>query len=98
MSEHAPGPWKIQRYKNYIGFAIYADGHGCVAERWEDISDERRQEARLANARLIAAAPTMLAALKLFETQASVCVVGVRDQCYAAARAAIAEAEGETDE
>ncbi len=56
MSEnHTPGPWKIQTYENYFGFAIYSTGpYGCVAERWykKELSEQREAEQQ-ANAQLI---------------------------------------------
>ena len=60
--QHTPGPWEVSRYTNYCGFSIYAPDAGCIAERWwptveKDIPIE-------ANARLIAAAPEMLAAIE----------------------------------
>ena len=60
-----PGPWAIVRYTNYDGFSVQsktAPEFGCIAERWESVkgvSDAERNEARLSNARLIAAAPEL---------------------------------------
>lgn len=62
---HTPGPWKIQRYKNYYGFSIYAAGRGCIAERWyEKKQDEEYANEINANALLIKAAPNLLEACK----------------------------------
>jgi hypothetical protein len=66
-AKHTPGPWKIVRYTNYEGFSIQSETdpvYGCIAERWEDTGrDKAREAVRLANARLIAAAPELLEAL-----------------------------------
>lgn len=99
MSEHTRGPWSIQRYTNYEGFSIWAEGAGCIAERWwaspvEDIPI-------LANAQLIAAAPEMLAALEglYSETVSYITVNHLGDphhnQTMKLARAAIAKAKPE---
>jgi len=65
--KHTPGPWKITRYTNYSGFSIESEsdpGYGCIAERWENIDNVKRNAERKANALLLAAAPLMLSALK----------------------------------
>ncbi len=67
MSEHTPGPWQL----NESGFSVYGpgeDGWGIAAlylyeHGYEGITDEVQK----VNARLIAAAPVMLAALEAQE-------------------------------
>lgn len=67
-ARHTPGPWTAGRYSNYAGWAVSAPERGCIAERWyksaehvEAIYDDGEMEA---NARLIAAAPDLLATLE----------------------------------
>ena len=61
-----PAPWKIQRYTNYFGFSIHAEGRGCIAERWYDSKQESPYAEEItANAKIIAAAPVMLEALRV---------------------------------
>lgn len=68
MSDHTPGPWRVEQESSNDGEAeviAAADRTICwTADTWVDddcgvITDEDR-----ANARLIAAAPELLAALK----------------------------------
>lgn len=64
-AQHTAGEWQISQYTNYRGFSIHAPGRGCIAERWYDKDqDEPYGEEIIANARLIAAAPELLAALE----------------------------------
>ena len=68
MAKHTPGPWMIETYTNFTGWAVYASGgRGCIAERWyKHDQDSPYREELLANARLIAAAPDLLAACEKF--------------------------------
>ncbi|MCA3704286.1 MAG: hypothetical protein INF12_14785 [Methylobacterium sp.] len=105
---HTPGPWTLETVKTSCGICHRIgpfpwrdgrDNHACVyvdhASR--DGSAPRDQEL-LANARLIAAAPELLAALRgLYETGAPEGLALTADEIQArfdAARAAIARAEG----
>lgn len=68
MSEakHTPGPWSFRTDGVTGDNGIHADGTGIFAEAFADIrraGEDARDEAH-ANARLIAAAPELLAALK----------------------------------
>ena len=104
MTQHTPGPWKIFWRTNDMDYTWpivgigEANGEGvvdCGFGVWRD------GEEALANARLIAAAPDLLAALK-----------GMLDHCalhsddrdgqahdaWINAQAAIARAEGKTDD
>jgi hypothetical protein len=95
VSEHTPGPWKIQ----YGGINDWDEGFGVagtlvghthiVAECWPPGTDQARRQQLLADARLIAAAPKLLAACKI-----AVCHMRDRDPDKPAVIAAIAEAEG----
>jgi hypothetical protein len=58
---HTPGPWEIEQ----IGVATTINGNGgIVAEVYSDTGNQQEEDA---NARLIAAAPDMLEALKALE-------------------------------
>lgn len=54
---YTKGPWEIARYTNHVGFSIWADGAGCIAERW--YPSEREDAPIEANSKLIACAPEM---------------------------------------
>ncbi|MEN6665525.1 MAG: hypothetical protein ABFD85_16170 [Phycisphaerae bacterium] len=88
MSGHTPGPWV------YKGFVVDSDFSGWRVylptkyRRVIDVEGTSAAEAD-ANARLIAAAPDLLAALK-----AVVAFTGAHGGPYADARAAITKAEG----
>lgn len=96
MSTHTPGPWRLHEgsifgHAGYIG--ITSPAHDFLAEVVVKMDDDTERSPRLlANARLIAAAPDLLAAL-----QRAVNVLdatGATDDANAA-RAAIAAATGE---
>lgn len=63
-SKFTPGPWKAERSKS--GSKVRISGHGWFrfARVWVEVADQRSEEGE-ANARLIAAAPDMLAALQM---------------------------------
>lgn len=100
MSQHTPGPWHVYDADDFIvaagdGFSIC----DCQPGNPIDVSDAQA----VANARLIAAAPTMLAALEFIERacepgtdqsddELELFVVRVREL----ARIAIAKAEGKS--
>ncbi len=95
MSAHTPGPWFAKRMRNDNGnFDIDSVGGYFVAKSIGglDVGEEE------ANARLIAAAPELLAALQ----RAYMALIGylpghrnaITDAAIDAARAAIAKAEG----
>jgi hypothetical protein len=88
MSKHTPGPWKADDKGKAVFIPLRA--HHCEQlgiqvgfVSWEDDKES------LANARLIAAAPEMLAALQDLCDTLGEC--GMTEK----ARAAIAKAEGE---
>lgn len=95
MSGHTPGPWRI----------IGADGYalGIWGSEAQDVVSEKRGPMRQEDARLIAAAPELLEALKeLVERRERAATdrpnypeaKDGKDGRYARARAAIARAEG----
>ena len=95
MNKHTPGPWK-QSLPDEC-WIIAADGTD-IAETIGDYDDENVWPVMEANARLIAAAPDLLEALKRImpyaNTGASVQDVYTSEQPeFIAARAAIAKAE-----
>lgn len=67
MSAHTPGPWKLRRAEHSLehDFILHAGPH-IIA--WSvpraDRSNTRKKSEHIANARLIAAAPELLEALK----------------------------------
>ena len=105
MSKHTPGPWEVKPYAWQRGnVSVFAPKFGrapygaCVA--YTPCSDGvGGAEGALANARLIAAAPELLEALKFYgsscdATESTPC--GYEGNlCCKRARAAIARAEGE---
>ena len=92
MSKHTPGPWTITRdEENYVHISGNWVNFARVVVRFR--GDKQDYKTGLANARLIAAAPDMLAALKdardaLFDR--APITVGLEAQI----NAAIAKAEG----
>lgn len=100
-TQHTPGPWHISggpisvhKYRHYdiIG------GISLVATTAILSGSQHTAEESSANARLIAAAPDLLAALKFCATVLSDCVLfperDDENQAYSWAIAAIAKAEG----
>jgi hypothetical protein len=64
-TQHTPGEWFINQYTNWTGYSIHAKNRGCIAERWYDKDQDQPYGSEImANARLIAAAPDLLAALE----------------------------------
>lgn len=66
MKKHTPGPWTLQRYEEYTGYSIWAGDRGCIAEKWYPEAQNTKDHGLelVANARLIAAAPTLKFALE----------------------------------
>jgi hypothetical protein len=65
MSAHTKGPWRMEGSEEdpYGQIAVFADSR-LVCELWQDDAPDRDyNEEQHANARLIAAAPDLLAAL-----------------------------------
>jgi len=92
---HTPGPWEIHIYEfgtSYSDGSFYVGGPGfCIAQRapWP----ERAAES-IANARLISAAPDLLAALKAARKFIGDCVPAHGEYVMPEIEAAIAKAEG----
>jgi len=107
MSTHTPGPWTITKAQNaryiegdpkrgHVAF-VYAKGDRCDIMRDEYSAPEEME----ANARLIAAAPDLLDALKVMLKGDELGEVACQEQGFLRlierteqARAAIAKAEG----
>ena len=95
-TKHTPGPWRVQVTGH--SFVVEAHTHTEVISVDENGNPCRWSEYNEANARLIAAAPEMLAALET----AYMALIGylpahrndVTDAAISAARAAIAKATG----
>ena len=93
-TQHTPGPWTIKFFRSI------EPNHALIcAEDWHDFAsvvvrfcgDDTDDATGLANARLIAAAPDLLAALE------ELCLAPNKhrpDEYWEAARAAIAKAKG----
>ncbi len=65
MSKHTPGPWQwTQHFDPTI--SIYKDGFGQIARLYDSSAGTGK-----ANARLIAAAPDLLEALRICATQST---------------------------
>lgn len=109
MSAHTPGPWVVAddvvfqvRAHNQQMLVAEVRGWGWLTGGGGlALSDEEAEKIQKANARLIAAAPELLDALKNLEA-ACAAVASWSDDCLdfsdatrVAARAAIAKAEGE---
>ena len=99
MSKHTPGPWQTDQAEHdapYQDIRIHA-GKGSICSVWIDDAPLHDYNAeQRANARLIAAAPELLEALRTAVDH----LEGMPDQedvaaCVVKARAAIAKATGE---
>jgi hypothetical protein len=66
MSQHTPGPWTVEPYDNTDLCGIYRVWE--VQRRLVGEDEQAIQREELANARLIAAAPELLAALERIES------------------------------
>jgi hypothetical protein len=97
-TQHTPGPWAVSGHINrFTAGEIIKAGDEEIASV-HDFNRYNRDAEREANARLIAASPKMLAALRVLLPYLPEPEDAVDPQQHAAlvaARAAIAEAEGE---
>lgn len=96
MSKHTPGPWTAFDNDDdgirVIGVTSRkSDVAHCRRGNEYPLDSRRRHEEDFANARLMAAAPDLLAALK-----AVVAFTGAHGGPYVKARAAIVKAEGKS--
>ena len=87
--KHTPGPWSADECRS--GFAVYAYKSGEAVVQTEDDEGRYGTIANEANARLIAAAPELLDALRLVLAHDG----ALTGADWTAIRAAIAKAEGE---
>jgi len=62
QTQHTPGPWTMCKYGDEFG--IYAEGDPCAPRRSNDLALVRLSDNTEADARLIASAPALLAALE----------------------------------
>ena len=98
MSKHTPGPWQTDQAEHdapYQDIRIHA-GKGSICSVWIDDAPLHDYNAeQRANARLIAAAPDLLEALKQTRDAFIGISIEVQADALRVARAAIAKAEGE---
>jgi hypothetical protein len=98
---HTPGPWEIDATSNVGAFEIWGGPLDSNAPQiCSDDGDLNRPEECKANARLIAAAPDMLAAIKLavaiLTENGKLIFDGVHGAAVARMNATIAKAEGQS--
>ena len=106
MTAHTPGPWTLLARPDHArGFKVTdADGEFVSYLPASRYHDERRDGEAESNARLMAAAPDLLAALQTVTTALHSCCLVITDdearkdalEMVADARAAIAKARGES--
>mgnify|MGYP001260829464 CR=1 FL=1 len=98
MSKHTPGPWTVRRSMPEDGYDCWFISACPLPNREVDIGDVAGgypHEQKEANARLIAAAPELLAALSAMLTHMGMDEDEWNKPTYDQARAAIAKATGE---
>lgn len=92
-ANHTPGPWMVWDKDGSIGTVMTADGLMAIAQAQQ--VEHRSHEIRRANTRLIAAAPSLLAALEaLLDMDISYQRGPKVQEAEIAARAAVAKARG----
>ena len=102
MSAHTPGPWTADKLQDQSAFNIFMQGYGSAGASVHHCSNATNCMGSLevdANARLIAAAPDLLAALQLLVAEyepnlKAFALNAPRKAKWDAARAAIAKVEG----
>ena len=105
MSKHTPGPWSVHTFGSFDVFEIHGpetdETDGCCTLADLGTDTEGPKEVREANARLIAAAPELLEALRRALLDATTdltdgrgCECARCQDARSAARAALAKAEG----
>ena len=96
MSKHTPGPWEA--FQNDLGCGVLATKRADVAYCWTrdgwPLDSSRPISESVANARLIAAAPELLEALKEVSAEARHPDYDWNVALLKTVRAAIAKAEG----
>ncbi|MBM4286471.1 MAG: hypothetical protein FJ128_14685 [Deltaproteobacteria bacterium] len=95
-SGHTPGPWvaEPEEASEHRGIAICAPANGWIVATITPEDDRQADEIDWANARLIAAAPDLLAALREYQ-KANRLHHDEEARLYELAEVAIAKAEGE---
>jgi hypothetical protein len=88
-SKHTPGPWRVEWPFEGGALITAEDGHGEIAQVKTRYSKTNNIEEAHANARLIAAAPDLLALVRSYATTYPL------DEYYDKATAAIAKATGD---
>ena len=98
-AQHTPGPWTVQTL--WHSFRVvdsramtFSNSRLCDVQHWSTSNRGPSREEAEANARLIAAAPDLLDALKDLERVSGSAML-IDDPARANARAAIAKALGE---
>ncbi len=95
MSGHTPGPWRLH---NRSEFSIVSDSFGvatCGGHSDNTRNSEDLYQEQIANARLIAAAPDLLAALReAYAAMEPMHHLPAVSEALGASRAAIAKATG----
>ena len=95
MSGHTPGPWKLKLGKGIQYTYLVADKKGQDIANWAHYPNATKAQTK-ANARLIAAAPELLDALReAYAAMEPMHHEPVVSEALDAARAAIAKATGE---
>ena len=92
-TQHTPGPWRAEPWTCHAATSILADGNRLIADC---AAIDGYSVNALPNARLIAAAPDLLTALKALFEQCSPEIPGSPGSPLELARAAIAKAEGQS--
>jgi hypothetical protein len=93
QSKHTLGPWEILPNRSSINGGRIVNRSGAVIGRLTSEADKPISQ-KEADGRLIAAAPDMLAALKLWERISTGPANAEADRALKATRAAVAKAEG----
>ena len=97
QTKHTPAPWQVTKHEDCDASIITA-GHESIAFVYIDDNEKPATENNRADARLIAAAPDLLEALRIVVDACPACRSEAPHDCTAVghrlARAAIAKAEG----
>ena len=93
---HTPGPWKYEHFSH--GYYMISQDHAAIEREWGYIAQVRdhsaNSERTLANARLITAAPELLAAALAAVEWVGMDGDGISDPVLEQLRRAIAKAGG----
>ncbi|MDT4853095.1 hypothetical protein FQZ97_873490 [compost metagenome] len=91
MSRHTPGPWRYQGPDDFMDFNILHNGDSLAVAAV--VSNMRNLEEIAANARLVAAAPDLLAALQLTSKALTAALTGGEVSAAQAGNALVKAAE-----